>query len=392
MIEVDMVTQFAQSAVSQPILLAADPRASYAAHREEIDQAIRSVLESGCYILGEQVSSFEEEFAGYNGVQFCIGVASGTDALLLGLRACGIGNGDAVVTVSHTAVATVCAIHLVGATPVLTDIEPATFTLDLNRLEGLLNGQLGSRIKAIIPVHLYGHPVHMPAVMELASRHNLYVIEDCAQAHGATCQNKKAGSFGHFGAFSFYPTKNLSALGDGGALITNDDKLAERARMLRQYGWKQRYISVVPGMNSRLDELQAAILRVKLRYLDQDNGKRRKLAGSYGRLLSGSGISMPRESTAAVHVYHQYVVRSQNRDGLRAYLKRGAVETSILYPVPVHLQPGYQELVVADPAGLHETERACQEIVSLPMHAELADDQVCRIADLVLRWKPEHIS
>src|SRR5688572_19253148 len=241
-------------------ILVSDPRRGYLAYRDEIDSAISRVLQGGMYILGSEVASFEREFAAYLGVAHAIGVASGTDALIVALKACGVGPGDSVITVSHTAVATVAAIELAGATPVLIDIDPDTFTLDASQLEGAIAAHPSTR--AVIPVHLYGHPADMPSILDAASRHDLYVIEDCAQAHGASLAGRMAGTWGHMAAFSFYPTKNLGALGDGGAVATNDPSIAERAAALRQYGWRTRYISDFPGMNSRLDEIQSAVLRV----------------------------------------------------------------------------------------------------------------------------------
>ena len=368
-------------------LLPANPKAGYFAHKHEIDDAVRSVLESGWYILGEAVSTFEQEFADYLGVQFGIGVASGTDALNLAIRVCGIGPGDAVVTVSHTAVATVAAIDLTGARPILIDIDPVTFTMDLNRLEDTLNRHTAPNFKAIIPVHLYGHPANMEAIMDLARAHDLYVIEDCAQAHGALIEDNKVGSFGHVSAFSFYPTKNLGALGDGGAVVTSDPFLREQLLLLRQYGWRERYISEISGLNSRLDEIQAAILRVKLRYLDEDNARRREIAHIYSNLLADTSLGLPREREGNYHVYHQYVARSERRDELRDFLKLNLIGTGILYPVPVHLQPGYKDRVLAGAGGLTNTEKVCQQILSLPMFPELTDSQVSHIADLIRCWE-----
>jgi dTDP-4-amino-4,6-dideoxygalactose transaminase len=375
-------------AVSSAVaILPSNPGANYLAYKRPIDRAIQSVLENGWYILGQEVSEFEEEFARYIGVDHGIGVASGTDALQIALRACGIGAGHSVISVSHTAVATICAIQLTGATPVLVDINAATFTIDLNRVEDALKSDVQKEVKAIVPVHLYGHPVDVSGIMALADRYGLYVIEDCAQAHGAQHRNRRVGSCGHFGAFSFYPTKNLGALGDGGALVTNDSDLANKARMLRQYGWRQRYISEMPGLNSRLDELQAAVLRVKLRYLDEDNEKRRRIAGTYARALSGSSLISPTERDGCSHVYHQYVIRCGRRDVLREFLKRNAIETAILYPLPVHLQPGYRDKVVIGPGGLGVTEEVCREILSLPMYPELTDDDVARVGQVLAQWK-----
>lgn len=354
-----------------------DPKANYRAHKSEIDAAIGAVLEGGSYILGREVAAFEREFAAYLGVSHAVGVASGTDALHLALRACGVGPGDAVLTVSHTAVATVAAVELAGAAPVLVDIDPATFTLDCNALAQAVRKDWGVSPKAIIAVHLYGHPVDMPAVMDIAARHGMHVIEDCAQSHGAMILGRQTGSWGHIAAFSFYPTKNLGALGDGGAVVTNDSALAERVRLLREYGWRERYVSDEPGMNSRLDELQAAILRVKLRYLDGENERRRQLAEAYGRALECTGLILPR-SGDTVHAWHQYVIRAAERDRLRAFLSSQGIGTLIHYPVPVHLQPAYRGRVRH--AVLARTEQVVREILSLPMFPELALDHVLMVA------------
>lgn len=376
-----------------PFLLPADPRASYVTHRKELDQAIHRVLDSGWYILGQEVAAFEQEFARYLGVRYAVGVGSGTDALHVALRVCGIGPGDAVITVSHTAVATVAAIELAGATPVLIDINSMTLTMDPDRLEDAIEEQMGGRqssvsgkLKAIVPVHLYGHPADMPPIMDIARRYDLYVIEDCAQSHGAAIQGRKTGAWGHLAAFSFYPTKNLGALGDGGAVVTSDPDLAERVRLLREYGWRQRYISELQGMNSRLDELQAAVLRVKLRHLDGENERRRELARIYDAVLSLSTLILPRLRGDAEHVYHQYVVRSKKRDDLQAYLKANSVGTLIHYPMPVHLQPAYKTRVVIGGEGLHHTEEVCREALSLPMHPHMADEQAQRVGELIVRW------
>jgi dTDP-4-amino-4,6-dideoxygalactose transaminase len=368
-----------KSANSQ--LLPSDPREGYLAHKAAIDEAIGRVLASGRYILGPEVESFEKEFAGYIGVSHCLGVASGTDAILLCLKACGIGTGDAVITVSNTAVATVAAIELAGAIPVLVDVDPSTFTIDVKSLEAALapgsavRAALGKvRIKAVVPVHLFGHPADMTAIMALAEAHGLMVIEDCAQSHGARWAGKKTGAWGHMAAFSFYPTKNLGALGDGGAVGSNSQELIERARLLRQYGWRQRYISELPGLNSRLDEVQAAILRVKLPFLDQCNQRRRELAERYGRDLAGTGLVLPRELDNAYHVYHQYVVRTVRRDELQAHLQRHAILTAVLYPQPIHLQPAYRNRIVCA-NSLPVTEMLAKEILSLPMYPEMPPER-----------------
>src|ERR1043166_7432829 len=272
-----------------------DPKASYVAHKNEIDGAIQRVLESGWFILGQETQAFEREFATYLGLGSVVGVGNGTVALEISLRACGIGHGDVVATVSHTAVATVAAIELTGARPLFVDIDPASFTMEPNGLRdavrsfrGKNSAEGGARLKAIVPVHLYGHPANMPAIVDVAEEFDLFVVEDCAQAAGAKLNGKIAGAWGEAACFSFYPTKNLGALGDGGAVVTNDAGLGERVRMLREYGWKDRYISAICGMNTRLDELQSAILRVKLKYLDSENTRRSELARRYNTWMTHS--------------------------------------------------------------------------------------------------------
>lgn len=369
------------------MILQANPKASYLAHKAEIDAAIHQVLDSGWYILGQEVEAFEQEFADYLGVSHAIGVANGTDALEIALRACGVGAGDAVITVSHTAVATVAAIELTGARPVLVDIDPVTFTMDPNCLEDAIkeNSQAG-KLKAIIPVHLYGHPADMVAIMDIANRHGLYAIEDCAQSHGARLSGRQTGSWGHLAAFSFYPTKNLGALGDGGAVVTNDGSLAEKVAIMRQYGWRERFISDIPGMNTRLDPLQAAILRVKLRYLDRENQQRQHLAEQYNRFLGDLPSKLPQRHGNVDHVYHQYVVRGKNRDDIRTFLKENYIGTAIHYPAPVHLQPAYQGRVPISDRGLKTTEEIAKEIFSLPMHPYLSDAQTQQVSEMMAMW------
>lgn len=368
-----------------PVISAANPLADYLARKPEIDQAIQRVLSGGRYILGPEVAAFEQEFASFLGAGFAVGVGSGTEALHAALRVCGVGPGDTVITVSHTAVATVAAIELAGAIPLLVDIDPKSYTLDANQLEDTLLAGRSLRIKALIPVHLYGHPADMPSIMSIAERFNVKVIEDCAQSHGASIGGRKVGTWGHLAAFSFYPTKNLGALGDGGAVVTNDLTLAEHTALFREYGWKQRYISEIPGANSRLDELQAAILRVKLRFLAQDNAKRQAVAGQYDARLSGSSLTIPRTYPGHTHVYHQYVIRTRHRDELKEFLEKSSVGSLIHYPVPIHLQPAYRDCRLAQ-GGLTETERICCEILSLPIHPYLTADEVGRVADAILSW------
>jgi dTDP-4-amino-4,6-dideoxygalactose transaminase len=368
-----------------------DPKAGYLAHQAEIDSAIQRVLNSGWYILGREVESFEQEFAAYIGVRHAIGVGNGTDALELSLRACDVGPGDSVFTVSHTAVATVAAIELVGAAPVLVDIDPVTYTMDPNCLEDAIKNArhqpsaISYKPKAILPVHLYGQPADMPSILEIANRHGLCVIEDCAQSHGATLKGRMTGAWGGIAAFSFYPTKNLGALGDGGMVVTENAALGERVRLLQQYGWRKRYISDIPGGNSRLDELQAAILRVKLRYLDEENMRRQSLSEKYDTLLADTGFSLPGVRADATHVFHQYAICLPQRDALRTYLRQTGTETLIHYPMPVHFQPAYQGRIPLV-APLPWTEQVARQVVSLPMFAQLSDDQVRRVSECTIRF------
>lgn len=363
--------------MTQPILQS-NPGAGYRAHKAEIDAAVARVLESHWYILGSEVSSFEREFADFHHSAHAIGVASGTDALQVALRACDVGPGDAVFTVSHTAVATATAIELCGATPVFVDINPDTFVMDAASLEAAIvivqNDGIYGQPKAIVPVHLYGHPAPMPEILAIAERYGLRVIEDCAQAHSATLQGRKVGTWGDMAAFSFYPTKNLGALGDGGAIVTNDDELAQRARLIREYGWKERYVSAIAGMNSRLDEMQAAILRVKLPNLEAGNARRRELAQKYDAALNGSALTLPQVLANVVPAFHQYVVRATQRDALQAHLKSQSIGTLIHYPVPIHLQPAYAQYAGAVP--LPNTERCAREVLSLPMYPEMEEANI----------------
>ncbi len=360
----------------------------YAGLKEEIDAAIGRVLARGRFILGEEVATFEEEFAAACGVACAVGVASGTDALHLALRACGIGPGDEVITVSHTAVATVAAIELAGARPVLVDVDPRRYTMDPARVEE----RITPRTRAILPVHLYGCPADLAPLLEMARRYGLLLIEDCAQAHGARYRGRPVGSWGEIAAFSFYPTKNLGAFGDGGAVVTNDPALAERVRLLREYGWARRYISHLRGTNSRLDELQAAVLRVKLRYLESWNARRREIAALYRELLSEGvarwGLVLPEEPPDARHVYHLYVVRHPRRDALQAFLSERGIGTLIHYPVPVHLQPAYADLGHGE-GSLPVTETLAREVLSLPMYPELTDGEVRAVAGGILQFLRE---
>jgi dTDP-4-amino-4,6-dideoxygalactose transaminase len=361
------------------MILCANPLAQYIAHKEEIDASISRVLNKGWYILGEEVKMLEKEFAEYVGVSYGIGVGNGTDALHLALVACGIGPGDEVITVSHTAVATVSAIVMAGATPVFVDIEQDYYTMDPSSLEAAIT----SKTKAIIPVHLYGQPADMDPIMAIAKKHDLLVIEDCAQAHGAMYKNKRVGSFGSMACFSFYPTKNLGALGDGGMVVTNDDSLASRSRLLREYGWVDRYVSHIKGWNTRLDEIQAAVLRVKLRHLEQDNSKRMRLAQIYDRGLSEiPEIRLPKRRKGSIHVCHLYAVRYNKRNELIAFLKEKDIQALIHYPEPVHLQPAFLECVCVS-NSLRETEHVAESVLSLPIYPEINDSEVQTIIDVL---------
>ena len=352
-----------------------DLKRQYAFIHDELKKAVDSVLSSGWYILGENVKAFESEFADYIGVRYGIGVGSGTEALHLALLACGIGEGDEVITVSHTAVATVSAIEMAGARPVFVDIDSLSFTMDPKLIEAAITSQT----KAIIPVHLYGHTADIHAIKDIANRFGLRLIEDCAQAHGADFKGRRVGSFGDIGCFSFYPTKNLGAYGDGGIAVTDDHDLFNRLKLIRQYGWDKRYVSSVKGINSRLDELQAAILRVKLKHLDAWNTSRNKLACLYDEILDGCRTQSIRPGDESHSVYHLFVVRSENRDALRLHLKKNGIETLVHYPVPVHLQQAYVDLGYSE-GSFPVTEQAAQCVLSLPLYPELTEKELSTVA------------
>lgn len=338
------------------------PKAQFVPHQDEIVDAIRSVLNSGCYILGDEVARFEIEFAQYLGVEHAVGCGSGTDALVLALRAMEIGRGDEVIVPSHTATATVAAVALAGATPVFVDIEPDYYTLDV----GGVAAACTDRTKAVIAVHLYGQSADLDGLLEITSKRGIRLIEDCAQATGATHRARKLGTVGDAGCFSFYPTKNIGAIGDGGAVACRDPALAARIRRLRQYGWDDQQVSLEVGMNSRLDELQAAILRVKLLHLDAENAERRAQAARYRDALGGIAVRMPSERELARHVYHLFVIRAPERDGLTRHLKQKGIIAGIHYPTPAHLMPAFR-----DGSRLPVTERIAKEIVSLPLYPGL---------------------
>ena len=354
--------------VKKPVLFV-DFKKHLSGIREEIDAAVSRVLESGWYVLGREGEGFETSFAEYLGAGAAVGCASGTDALALALMALGVGPGDEVVTVPNTALPTATAISMTGAVPVFADVDERSLLMDPERLEAALT----ERTRAVVPVHLYGNPADMDPILALARTRGVHVVEDACQAHGALYRGKKVGTLGDAGCFSFYPTKNLGAFGDGGMVVTNDEGLADKLRLLRNYGQRDRYHHEVPGMNSRLDEVQAAILRVKLSRLDAWNGARREIGDRYTAAFSGLPLDPVAEIPQARGVRHLYVVRSRRRDDLRAFLEEQGVQAWVHYPIPVHLQQAYAGLGLAEGA-FPVAERAAQEVLSLPVYPELAPE------------------
>jgi dTDP-4-amino-4,6-dideoxygalactose transaminase len=356
----------------------ANPGAGYLELKPEIDAAVARALASGWYILGAEGRAFEAEFAQWLGTARAVGCANGTDALALALRGLGVGAGRAVATVSHTAVATVAAIEMAGAVPVLIDIDPLHYTMDPAELAATLAHPPAGLppIGAIIVVHLYGMPADLAPILALGAQYGIPVIEDCSQAHGATIGGQHVGTFSQASCFSLYPTKNLGALGDGGVLATSNAELADDIAALRQYGWRTHYISELVGVNSRLDEIQAAILRVKLAHLDTQNARRQHIAALYDAALAGTGLTPPARRMGTTHVFHQYVVRTPERAGLQARLREQGVATGIHYPVPVHQQAAYAGRVALGASGCAATARAALEVMSLPMYPQLTDAQV----------------
>ena len=361
-----------------------NPLTDYLPYSTEILTAITDVLASGSYILGNEGLSFEAEFKKYLGSQYAIGVANGTDALQLALRCCKLQPSDEVITVAHTASATVTAIIQAGGTPVFVDINPQTYTMDPDLLERALT----PRTKAVIPVHIYGHPADMPSIMAFAQDHDLTVIEDCAQAHGACIAAKSVGTFGDFSCFSFYPTKNLATLGDGGLVVTKTEEHDAHIRALREYGWRNKFNSEEAGINSRLDELHAAILRVRLKHLDSQNSKRREIASLYQDGLSNSELTLPFADSLAYHVYHLFAVQTIKRDGLVQFLNDRGIFPGVHYPVPAHQQPAFAKYSPA--AGLPVTEELSKRIMSLPMYPTLGHDEVEIIISSIKEWLNVH--
>lgn len=347
-----------------------DLTAQYHSIKDEIDAAVQATLESGRFILGPLVNKFEESIASYLGVDYAVGLASGTDALVLALRALNIGAGDEVIVPAYTFFATAGTVMSVGATPVFVDIDPVTYEMDVEQIKD----HITPRTKAIIPVHLYGHPADMNPILELARSQGLKVIEDNAQAFGAMYRGRKTGSLGDIGCLSFFPTKNLGAFGDGGMVVTNNLVLAERMRMLRTHGWKKKYYSEEVGYNSRLDALQAAILQAKLSHVDSWNEKRREIAQRYSDQLAPLGVIFPVECDWGKHIYHLYIIRSNRRDELQVFLKQRGIASEVYYPLPPHLSTPCQKLGYKEGDFPH-AERASHETLALPLYPELTTEQ-----------------
>jgi dTDP-4-amino-4,6-dideoxygalactose transaminase len=371
-------------------IVVADPGWVVAQHRDELLSAMERVLDSGWYILGDEVGAFEAEFASWTGTTQGVGVGSGTDAVAIALLAVGVGPGDAVFTVSHTAVATVAAIVSIGAVPVLVDIDPHSLTMSVPSLlagiELVRGARPDLRPAAVVLVHLYGRPGPIAEVRDLCDRAGLQLIEDAAQAHGARVDGDPVGSFGDAAAFSFYPTKNLGALGDGGMVVTGRAEVAEEARLQRQYGWRHRYISERIGRNSRLDEVQAAVLRVLLPHVDSANAHRVRIAGAYDELLADGPVEPPDRPPAGVtHVYHQYVIQLDDRRGLAEHLGAAGIDTAVLYPQPVHLQAAYRDLALRVP-DLSVSERVSDRVLSLPIGPHITDSNVEQVALAIRSW------
>ena len=349
--------------------------------RKDILESVDAVFSSGRLILGECVRNFENAFSKYCGGSFGIGVNSGTDALIVGLKALGVGLGDEVITVSNTAVPTVAAIRATGAVPIFVDIEEDTYLMDVGQIED----KITKRTKCILPVHLYGHSVDMNPLIKIARRHNLKILEDCAQSHGAMYKGKMTGVIGDIGAFSFYPTKILGTYGDGGLILTDNKKLADKARMIRMYGMEGTYYSEIEGINSRLDEVHAAILFVKLKHLDLDIKKRIKIADYYIANLKNHDIVLPKTKKGCMHTFYLFVIRVKNRDGLLDYLKKQGIETRIHFPTPIHLMRGYKFLGYKK-GDLPVTERLAKEILSLPLYPDLKKIELEKVAKSIKKF------
>ncbi len=362
----------------QPQVPFVDLGAQYRTIEGEIGEATSRVIQQSDFILGREVSLFEEEFAAFCEAKYAIGVDSGTSALELALRAYDIGPGDEVITAANSFIASALAISHAGARPILVDVDPSTYTVDVSAIEKAIT----PRTKAVIPVHLYGHPAHMNPIRELADKHGLVIIEDACQAHGTRYKGRRAGSLGHAAAFSFYPGKNLGAYGDGGIVVTNDRGIARRLEMLRNYGQKEKYQHLFRGYNRRLDTLQAAVLRVKLRYLEKWNAARRWNAVLYHKFLDGCGLLLPGEAPGAESVWHLYVIRAEQRDALKEHLISRGISASIHYPIPIHVQPAYLDLGYKK-GDFPVTESCAHQVLSLPMYAEISQDQIEYVAKTI---------
>jgi len=355
-----------------------DLKAQYQTIKPEIDKAIENVISNTAFILGKAVAEFEEQFAAYCGAKHCAGINSGTSALIMALKALDVGEGDEVITTTNTFIATAEAISFAGATPVLVDIEDGTYNMDPGKLEKAITG----KTKAIIPVHLYGQPADMDPILEIAKEKGVAVIEDSCQAHGAQYKGKKAGGLGTVACFSFYPGKNLGAYGEGGAVTTNDEGIAQKVRMLRDHGSPKKFYHEFIGNNCRLEGIQGAVLSVKLKHLDKWNDGRRKNADLYRKYLEGTGVGLPEEMPYARHVYHVFCVRVKDREKLINFLKEKGIYTNIHYPIPIHLQKAYQFLGYKK-GDFPVTEGSMDQILSLPMFAELTEEEIKYTADCI---------
>jgi dTDP-4-amino-4,6-dideoxygalactose transaminase len=360
------------------MILFSEPLKQFKSHQQELEEAVLKVMRSGRYISGEELSKLETNFSKYVGTKYAIGVANGTDALELALRALDIGTGDEIITTTHTAVATVSAIIAVGAIPILADINTNFYTIDTSQLSELLT----SRTKAIIPVHIYGHAADLDEVEKFCNKNNLHLIEDISQAHGGRLKNKKLGTFGIIGCFSCYPTKNLGAMGDAGLSVTNDQKINKKIKMLREYGWNKKYISEFNGRNSRLDEIQASIINIKLNYLEKENNIRKNIAQIYNNELSHLNIVTPKKAKNVDHVYHLYVIQTDKRDELKQYLLSKKILTGIHYPLPIHLQPAFKNKI-ATAKNMEVSEFISKRIMSLPIYPELEKDNVLYVCQMI---------
>lgn len=359
-----------------------DLRAQYLSIKAEIDESIRRVLDNTSFVLGREVEAFEAAFAEYTGARFCIGLNSGTAAIQLALMACGIGAGHEVLVPANTFFATAEAVSTAGATPVFVDADPVSYNIDVTGIEAAIT----ERTRAIMPVHLYGQAADLDSIFEIAKRHQLLVIEDAAQAHGSLYQGRRVGALGAAGCFSFYPGKNLGAYGEGGAVVTNDEAIARRVRLLRDHGSERKYHHEIIGYNFRLEGIQGAVLGVKLKHLDEWNRLRREHAARYTELLQESYLTLPQEMSDCEHIYHLYVVQSERRDALQKALNEAGVQTGIHYPIPVHLQPAYSSL--GHLAGdFPEAERQAERVLSLPMFPELTDEQLEQVANAVRKFE-----